>query len=249
MRIDELVTATREAAPFGMSAIASRSGVSRPTLYRLLAGASPRVDDIRELALAAGFDIDASLVPLSDPLAAVGARTFLQDRSVEEWSEVSMEWRDRLERFTRGISGIDRDAAIIDEAGRASSPTHRSGAVHLRGDHRRVDRLVSAGRATHGRWALSGWAALDALGVEVDAPTILWVEDARKAAQLLGDSFRPGRVERCDLMVVPAHPAVFAGGGAIEDVELVAPLQAYIDAAGLAGDARDQALAHFKGTR
>lgn len=232
-----------------MSSIAERSGVSRPTLYRLFNGAAPRADDLRELAIAAGFDIDASLVPLSDPLAAVAARALLGDRSVAGWAEASAEWRDRLERFAVGASGVDREVTIVDEAGRASSPAHRSGAVHLRGDHRRVDRLVSAGRASQGRWALSGWAALDALGIEVDAPTILWVEDARKAAQLLGDSFRPGRIERCDLIVVPAHPSVFAGGGAVKDVELVSPLQAHIDAAGLGGDARDNALAHVRRTR
>lgn len=249
MRIEEVVGAVREAAPLSVSSVAQRSGVSRPTLYRLLNGAVPRTDDLRELAIAAGFDIDASLVPLSDPLAAAAARTILGDRSVDEWAETSAEWRDRLERFAAGTAGVDREVAIIDEAGRASSPTHRPDAVHLRGDHRRVDRLVSAGRSSQGRWALSGWAALDALGIEVDAPTILWVEDARKTAQLLGDSFRPGRVDRCDLIVVPAHPSVFAGGGAIEDVELVAPLQAHIDAAGLGGDARDQALAHLRETR
>lgn len=248
MRIDELVGAVREAAPFGVSSIAERSGVSRPTLYRLLAGASPRVDDLRELAVAAGFDIDASLVPLSDPLAAVAGRTILGDRSVGEWSEASAEWRARLERFVAGAAD-DRETSVVDEAGKACAPAHRPGAVHLRGDHRRVDRLVSAGRAMQGPWALSGWAALDALGIEADAPTILWVEDARKAAQLLGDTFRPGRLDRSDLIVVPAHASVFAGGGAIEDVELVAPLQAHIDAVGLGGEARDQALAHLRRAR
>ncbi|KQO59792.1 hypothetical protein ASF23_16045 [Curtobacterium sp. Leaf261] len=224
--------------------LATRSGISRPTLYRMLAGTSPRVDDLRDLAAAVGVDIDAALTTLSDPLAAVAARSILGDPFILEWTDDAEGWRERLRRYTSTEAGAD--AAVVDEAGRASAPHHRDGAVHLRGESWRVDRIVSAGRASGGDWALSGWAALDALGVDTTGPSIVWAPDARGFAQLLGDTFSIGRVDHFDLVVVPAHPSVFAGAVEIEDVRLVAPLQAHIDAVGLGGSVRDAALDHFR---
>jgi transcriptional regulator with XRE-family HTH domain len=239
--LDEL----RAADPHGVAELAARAGISRPTLYRLFAGAVPRADDLQELAIAVGRHVEYTIGPLSDPLAAVAGRSLLGDQAMTPWSAETDAWRDRLGRFAAGRGPDGRDVAIIDEAGRASAPGDRSGAVHLRGAHRNVDRLVSAGQASRQRWVLSGWAALDALGLDAEAPTIMWVEDARTVGQLLGDSFRPSGREDADLLVVEAHPSVFADAATVEDVQLVAPLQAYIDATGLGGDPRDGVLAHL----
>ena len=247
MHYGQLLGELRAAGAYGVADLAARAGISRPTLYRLLAGAVPLADDLEELAIAAGRQLDFDARPLSDPLAAVAGRALLGDEAMAPWSDEADAWRERLRRFTAGRGPDGRDVAIIDEAGRASAPGDRDGGVHLRGAHRNVDRLVSAGQASRQRWALSGWAALDALGLYAEAPTIMWIEDARTVGQLLADSFRPTGREDADLLVVEAHPSVFAGATAVEDVHLVAPLQAYIDATGLGGDARDRALAHLGG--
>lgn len=247
MHYGQLLGELRDAGPYGVADLAARAGISRPTLYRLLAGAVPRADDLQELAVAAGVQVDYTTRPLSDPLAAVAGRALLGDEAMASWSDEADAWRERLGRFTAGRGPDGRDVAILDEAGRASAPRDRDGAVHLRGAHRNVDRLVSAGQASRQHWALSGWAALDALGLDVEAPTVMWVEDARTVGQLLADSFRPTGREDADLLVVEAHPSVFAGATAVEDVQLVAPLQAYIDATGLGGDPRDRVLAHLGG--
>jgi transcriptional regulator with XRE-family HTH domain len=247
MHYAQVLAELRGAGSYGVSDLAARAGLSRPTLYRLLAGAVPRTDDLQELAIAAGQQLDFEIRPLSDPLAAVAGRSLLGDESVLPWAAEAGSWRERLERFTAGRGPDGPGVAVIDEAGRASAPQERAGAVHLRGAHRNVDRLVSAGQASRQRWALSGWAALDALGIDVEAPTIMWVEDVRTVGQLLGDSFRSAGRGEADLLVIEAHPSIFAGASAIEDVHLVTPLQAYIDAAGLGGDPRDRALAHLGG--
>ncbi|WP_439690443.1 helix-turn-helix domain-containing protein [Curtobacterium sp. SP.BCp] len=245
MKYGDALEVFRDAGPYGVAELAARAGISRPTLYRLFSGAVPRADDLQELALAAGWELQIDLAALSDPLAAVAGRALLGDDTVAEWAEAAEAWRERITRFAGARQGRQREAAIVDEAGRASAPGKRPGAVRLRGEHWRVDRLVSAGRASEQRWALSGWAALDALGIDAQAPTIMWVEDARKVGQLLGDSFRPAHRDDADLIVAYAHLSVFAGATAVQDVELVSPLQAFIDAAGLGGDARLQALIEF----
>lgn len=245
MRYANALEVFRDAGMYGIPELAARAGISRPTLYRLLSGAVPRADDLEELALAAGWELEIELRELSDPLAAVAVRVLLGDGPAELWAAESAPWQERLRRFVDAQTHTARDIALVDEAGRASAPAKRPGARHLNGEHQRVDRLVSAGRASGSRWALSGWAALDALGIEAHAPTIMWVEDARLTEQLLRDSFRPTRAHSADLIVVPAHPSVFAGTTNLSDIELVSPLQAFIDAVGLGGESRTQALVHF----
>jgi transcriptional regulator with XRE-family HTH domain len=249
MQLIGVVDAARESANISTTRLAARADLSRATLHRLLAGASARVDDLQEIALAAGLAIDVTLVPLSDPIAAVAGRILLGDDSLGAWTAEALLWVDRLERYVASDPSVSHDIAATDEAGRAANPAARQGSMHLRGDHRDIDRLVSAGRASGNAWALSGWAALDGLEVDVDAPTVMWVDDVRRVTQLLHGSFAPARNGEADLIVAPAHPSVFAGVAEIEDVLLVDPLQAYIDAAGLGGDARVAALAHLGGAR
>ncbi|MDY0946253.1 helix-turn-helix transcriptional regulator [Frigoribacterium sp. CFBP9039] len=249
MDLQQLPTRARQATLLGATELAARTGLSRPTLYRVLGGRPPRIDDLRELALACGFDIDAALIPVSDPLAAVAARAALGDPDVAEWSDSATAWRERLQRYVAAGSEADVQVALIDEAGRASAPAQREGSIHLRGDARYVDRLVSAGSASGDDWALSGWAALDAMEIDADAPTILWTPEPRRVAQLLADSFRPGLAGLSDLILTPAHPSVFAGALEIDSVRLVAPIQAHIDAVGLGEAPRSAALAHLRRER
>lgn len=248
MRYADALAVFREAGPFSVPELAARAGVSRPTLYRLLSGAVPRADDLEELALATGWRLEIDLGVVSEPLAAVAARSLLGDESVMPWDADAQAWKERLNRFVGARSDAGYDLALIDEAGHASAPAKRPGARKLRGEHWKVDRLVSAGQASEHLWALSGWAALDALGLDTHAPTIVWTEDAHTMEQLLLDSFRPVRQGDADLIILPAHPSVFAGAITIADVELVSPLQAFIDSVGLGGDARDRVLSRIEET-
>lgn len=240
MDFRDALSVFRESGGHGVGDLALRSGISRPTLYRLFGGAVPKADDLAELAIACGWELDIDLRVLSDPLAGVAARLELGDDTVRAWERDAAVWRERLRRFVATDPDEPRRLAIIAEAGSATAPADRPGAAFLRGEHRDVDRLVSAGRASRQRWALSGWAALDALGIDVDGPTIMWVEDVRATTQLLGDSFRAGRRSNADLFVVPAHPSVFSDSTTVDDVELVAPLQASLDGIGLGGDIRQR---------
>lgn len=248
MRYDDALNVFREAGPYGVPELAARAGMSRPTLYRLLSGTAPRADDLEELALAAGWKLQIDLDILSEPLAAVAARGLLGDESVRQWEADARAWRERLGRFVGARSDARYDLALIDEAGRASAPTKRPGARMLRGEHWKVDRLVSAGRASKHPWALSGWAALDALGINAHAPTIMWTEDPHHMEQLLLDSFRPVRRGEVDLFILPAHPSVFAGATTVVDVELVSPIQAFIDSVSLGEDVRNRVLNLVEGT-
>lgn len=236
-------TTLREAVEqmsYTKSELARRANLSRTTA--LAATTDPyraRVDTLRELALALGYDISIELDRASDPLAAAAARIMLGETFMREGlDEYAIDaWIDRLGRYSAEDGAGDGTPAlnIVVEAARVSGAQHRDGRVMFTG-RSDVDRLISAGRASETNWALSGSAALEALGAEPGKTTVFWTDDVTRVAGLLHPTHRQVRIHTAaDVIVAPAHPSVFAGGTTFEDVNLVAPLQGVIDAVATGG--------------
>lgn len=71
----------------------------------------------------------------------------------------------------------------------------------------------------------------------------MWTEDVKQVARLLAETHRRVNiVTAAHVIVAPAHPTVFEGSGALDDVVLVSPVQAVIDSFGIGGQTRVQAL-------
>src|SRR4051794_1563582 len=89
------------------SSTARATGLSRMTIHRLRDGiSSPTLATLRELALAAGYDVDVSLVPASDPAAAVAARAMVDPATptlegLEGWE---MTDPDEVEAITKWVT-------------------------------------------------------------------------------------------------------------------------------------------------
>ena len=213
--------------------LARRAGLSRTTTQAVSEDPSrTRISTLREIALALGYDLSIDLEPASDPLAAAAARQLLGDLApAPEYAE----WVERLKRY----SPEGHPLAIVEEAAKVSSPQDRRGSVMLSGRND-ADRLVSAGLASGSTWALSGGAALEALGTDAATETVVfWTDDVKQVAELLGATHRRVNVSSAaDVIVAPAHPSVFDGAGAVEDVVLVSPVQAIIDSYGVGGSDR-----------
>lgn len=230
-----------ERMPYSKSELARRADISRTTALAVAEDQSrARVNTLRELALALGYDISIELERASDPLAAAAARVILGESSLRhdvDTRELDA-WIARLRHYlgvdTGSNEGLDF-LAIITEAARVSGAHHRVGAVMFSGRND-ADRLVSVGRASGARWVLSGAAALDALGADSGHTVVFWTENAKHVAELFADTHRRVKIHTAaDVVVAPAHPSVFAGSAMIEDVNLVAPLQGIIDAVAAGG--------------
>ncbi|MFD4422808.1 hypothetical protein ACFWN7_15080 [Agromyces sp. NPDC058484] len=194
------------------------------------------------MALALGFDISIELGRASEPLAAAAARVMLGEtalRDILEARELDA-WIARLERYVDISSDEGPDILdVIAEAAHVAGAQDREGAVMLSGRND-ADRLVSAGRASGARWALSGSASLEALGGDPGKTVVFWTEDAKHVAELLAGTHRQVKIHTAaDVIVAPAHPSVFAGSTTIEDVNLVTPMQGIIDAVAIGGIDRE----------
>lgn len=227
--------------PYSKSELARRADVSRTTALAVTEDQSrARVDTLRELALALGYDISIELNRASDPLAAAAARVMLGETALAESADVAQldSWIERLRRYARVGHGFESSPAIldvIDEAARVSAAHHRAGSVMFSGRND-ADRLVSVGRASNARWVLSGSASLEAFGSAAGKTVVFWTEDTKQTEELLASTHRKVRVHTAaDVVVAPAHPSVFVGSTTIEDVNLVGPLQGIIDAVAAGG--------------
>jgi len=234
------------------SATARATGLSRMTVLRVRDGvSSPSMTTLREFALAAGFDLDISLVPASDPAAAMAARV-IADPTVPELGEFKTlglgtaadviaitEWVDRLERQADGAR-----TRLLPLAGRYSAPQHRKGARYFApkpgiSQSRLIDIASSAVDTVRG--ALSGVAAAQFyLGHAPDPGVVVaWTTDVAAVASRLSltlrevDEYQPAGVivaptvdsYLLDMVRPPqsTHP-------------LVSPIQAAIDFYGLGYD-------------
>lgn len=237
--------------PFSRSELARRADVSRTTALSVSEDQSrARVDTLRELALALGYDVSIELDRASDPLAALAARVMLGEldshSDLGASPEEIAEWVDRLGRYSGSGEGGD-PLRLISEAARVSGPQNRPGRALFAGRND-ADRLVSAGRASEARWALSGSASLEAMGADPGKTVVLWTDDIKRVSDLLVDTHRRVRLHTAaDVIVAPAHPSVFASSTTFEDVNLVSPLQGIIDSVAMGGVDEEIALSIASG--
>lgn len=243
--IDQITTGSGLSA----SALAARSGLARSTQYRIRnRSVDPTVGSLRELALAAGYELDLSLAPLSDPDAARAARMMLDQTyaSSSERGERSIgvdEWVERLRRWVPDDDPVE----IVAQAGRSASVLHRPGAQFLRG---RITELKIASAADYSdqTWFLSGAAVIDRIDEQADDaadrsrapyPYIVHCSDPHRLVRLL-ENMERSRPEKAGLIVVPLTDGIEvgswqAGPSVLAPLTLVAPIQGIIDSFGIGG--------------
>lgn len=211
------------------SSVASRAGVSRSTLHRILHGqVDPSLGTLQEIAIACGAKLDLVIRPLSDPCAAAAARSVLEEGYEPPAGTGLTAWQERLSR----LAGSDEPIEIVKVAAEASSPLYRPGVALFSGAVP-LARLASAGDASRGRWAVSGAAGLY-LPSPSEAPprvTILWCEDVRATTHLLADSDLRStkRVDSATVALVAAEPELFAGSFSHGLIQYAAPIQIVLD--------------------
>ncbi|GAA3884057.1 hypothetical protein GCM10022381_27810 [Leifsonia kafniensis] len=247
--MEQIIDQIIEGSGLSKSALAARSGLARSTQYRIRDGlVDPTMGSVRELALAAGFELVLSLAPLSDPDAARAARVMLDPRFEASYmlsggSKQVDAWVERLRRWVPNGDPVD----IVWQAGQSSSLVHRPGAVFLRG-HVTELKLASAGDFSGQDWLLSGAAVIDRIGAPDDdgalyggdlpgtsaGPYVVYSADTHRFARLL-DNMDEVRPEKANVII--AERTDDAGVDSWEDgkIRLVAPIQGLIDACGIGG--------------
>jgi transcriptional regulator with XRE-family HTH domain len=234
------------------SATARTTGLSRMTVHRLRDGvSSPTLATLRELALAAGYDIDVSLVPASDPAAAVAARVMADPATppledLEAWGmtdpgdvEAVTEWVTRLKR-----QGGNDPKRLLELAGRYSAPQHRKGARFFAPKPGLTqEQMIEIAHSALGSRtaALSGVAAARAyLGHAPDpGPVVAWTHDPAAVAERLAATLREtDEYQPAGVLLAPTMPAYFVDMmmPPVWDHQIVSPIQAAIDLYGLGYD-------------
>lgn len=233
------------------SATARATGLARTTIQRMRAGVtSPTLETLRELALAAGYDLDVALVPASDPAAALAARVIadpampdLEDLggvglAAGEVDEIA-EWVSRLQR-----QAGDDPARLLQLAGRYSAPQHRKGARFFAPKPGvPQERIVQIANSALGRklGALSGVAAARVyLGHAPDpGPVVAWTMDVDAVTDRLAATLREAdEYQPAGVLLAPTTRAYFLDMTRPEvwHQDIVSPIQAVIDLHGLGYD-------------
>ncbi|TFD75655.1 hypothetical protein [Cryobacterium fucosi] len=247
--MEEIIDQIIEGSGLSKSALAARSGLARSTQYRIRDGlVDPTLGSLRELALAAGFELVLSLAPLSDPDAARAARVILDPRFEASYvlsggSKEVDAWVERLRRWVPGGDPVD----IVWQAGQSSSLLHRRGTVFLRGNVTEL-KLASAGDFSQQEWFLSGAAVIDRIGEPDDdgalyggalpgtsaSPYIVHSADTHRFARLL-DNMEEVRPNKANLIIAEHTDGVGVDSWEDGKIKLVAPIQGLIDAFGIGG--------------
>jgi len=217
--------------------VASRAGMARSTVHRIAhEETDPKISTLREIAIACGYDLAVSLVPLSDPDAATAARLLLEDGYAPASNRAVRQWVDRLQR----VAGDD-PLAIACEAAHASTLLHRAGARYFTGTVH-LPRLVSEADHVSTRWALSGAPMLDGRG-----PAIVWTDNADALARLAAEHLVPVQdATQATVLIAPSHPDLYFDSFVEQSVRYVAPVQMILDSLGIPGPLAEDALAEAK---
>jgi len=213
--------------------LSQRSGVSRSTLHRIETGAtSPTLRTLRELAIAAGVDIDVSIKPLSDPSAGRAARFLLDSQFLN--TAPTQQDREWMERLTRA-SGPD-PVQILAQAGHASSLLHAPDTITIKQSFPPL-RLASSGDATGHPWALSGRAGLTAISAPGDdvstGPDVLYVANPHHAWRLLESPSLAKDPATSGVLIAPWRDECEVDLWQVGPVSFVAPIQILLDSIGL----------------
>jgi len=234
--MDTPLDALRRISAISDAELSRRSGTSRSTIHRIDAGAvHPTLRTLRELAIAAGLDLEVAYRPLSDPAAGRAAR-FLLDSAFDRVPKTAddVEWLQRLSR----VADSDDPISIVTEAGRATNLYHREDAVLLTHSVPAL-RLASAGDATGGGWIISGRAALAAIndtGTTTGiGPDVLYVTDPQRAWRLLEAPPRTEHIARVGLIIAPLRDEHIVDSWEQDRARFVAPIQILLDSMGLGG--------------
>ncbi len=236
--VDQIV----EESGLSKASLSARSGVARSTLYRIRDGlVDPTLGSVRELALSAGYELELSLAPLSDPDAARAARAILDPQyaaSFELWQHqrAAVTWMERLRRWVPSGDPVE----MCRTAGQSSSLLHRKGAIFLRGRVTEL-KLASAGDFSQRDWFLSGAAVIDRIG-EHDSddagddamPYVVYTDDPRRFDRLL-EHMEHVRPEKATVIIAQRTDGIGIDAWKDGKIELVAPIQGLIDAFGLGG--------------
>jgi transcriptional regulator with XRE-family HTH domain len=227
--------------------LSRRSGVSRSTLHRIeTRAASPTLRTLRELAIAAGVDIDVSIKPLSDPHAGRAAR-FLLDSQFHTTSPTrhDSEWMERLTR----VSGTD-PVQILTHAAHSSSLLHTPSTIAVKQSFPPL-RLASAGDATGLPWAVSGRAGLSAIsapgGDVPTGPDVLFVADPHHAWRLLESPPLAKDPTLSGVLIAPWRDEYGVDSWQVGPVRCVAPIQILLDSIGLGEPLSELALEIARG--
>jgi hypothetical protein len=196
----------------------------------------PRVGTLRDLAIAAGFDIDVNLVPLSDPDAARAARTMLDSQYTVEPTKNITAWIARLQR----LAGED-PADIVRTAGECSSLLKRKGAIFLSGHVDEV-KLVGAATFTQAPWLLSGRTVLERVAdtPNLSGPNIVYSGDTHRLVRVL-DNMTQVKPGKADLIITEYVGDLDIDAWEDGRTRMVAPIQALIDGFGLGGSLAEAA--------
>lgn len=234
------------------SATARATGLARSTVQRIASGkTSPTLETLRELALAAGLDLDLRLVPASDPTAAIAARVIADPatptlEALGAWElmqpgdiEAIRQWVARLPR----LAGADQRQQL-QVAGRASAPQHRKGARFFAPKPGLAqDQTIEVAHSALGDLpgALSGVAAARVyLGHAPDpGPVVVWTTDVDAAAERLAATLRDvDEYQAAGVVVAPTPQAYFVDTLRSPNAshQVVSPIQAALDLWGLGYD-------------
>ncbi len=234
------------------SATARATGLARSTIQRIHNGTtSPSMQTLRELALAAGYDVDVQLKPASDPAAAVAARVIADPATptleeLDGWGMTTPEEAREIEVWVARLSRQVNDdrRGLLQLAGRYSAPQHRKGARFFAPkpgltQEQTIQVANSALRPLSG--ALSGVAASRVyLGHAPDpGPVVVWSTDADAVAARLSATMREvDEYQPAGVLVAPTMQAYFVDmmQPPVWEQQIVSPIQAAIDLCGLGYD-------------
>lgn len=234
------------------SELSRATGLSRSTIYRVRDGkSSPTLETLRELALASGYDIDVSLVPASDPAAAIAARVIADPATpeIEEFEELGLAEVAEVAQIREWIARLHRHAGddperLLQLAGRYSAPQYRKGARFFAPKPGVAqERIVEIANSALGhRWgALSGVAAARVyLGHAPDpGPVVAWTTDIDAVTERLSSTLREvDEYQPAGVLVAPTMQTYMLDmlQPGQWDHYIVSPIQAVIDLYGLGYD-------------
>lgn len=133
MNITELLTKP----PIARSELARRAGVSRNTEWSIRRDQNrARLDTLREIALACGYDVEVTLRRAYDAVAVAAARNMLGDLDLRELAQISADllgghadwttvsdWSERLRRYSVSDARPDMDRGTDSGAPAGESST------------------------------------------------------------------------------------------------------------------------------